>query len=77
MASRIAFFVLTVLGENKLALDPFFAPSRVHHLAIEHDHESLAVRPFADTFDHYERNYQPPLSAPRPSEMTRASARGV
>lgn len=67
VASRFGFFLITMLNQNKLELDLFFTPSRVHHLVFTSDADSLRVADFTSVDEQYRRDYRPLPYAPSPS----------
>jgi hypothetical protein len=64
-ASRFGFFLITMLNRNKLELDLFVTPSRVHHLVFSSDLAELRIADFASVDEQYRRDYRPLPYAPR------------
>ena len=59
VANRFGFFLITMLNQNKLELDLFFTPSRVHHLVFTSDTDGLRVADFASVDAQYRSGYRP------------------
>ena len=59
VANRFGFFLITMLDQNKLELDLFFTPSRVHHLVFTSDTDGLRVSDFASVDEHCRSGYRP------------------
>jgi hypothetical protein len=59
VASRFAFFLVTILDRNHLKLTPFVTPSAVRHLVFTWDGGPLKLNDFATVMGHYRTRYRP------------------